>query len=130
MKKVIIGFICLLLVFLFAVIYILINDSNYQNKLKNDIINNTDIKEINYLNKYNNYYIVMDLEYLYLFDLKYNEILSKDINLMHSNDKKYDIIYKDDNFMYFNDYKKGNRVIYEYYSIDTYKLIDKIYIGG
>lgn len=130
MKKYIVCFICLLLIFLMAIIYVLINDNKYQRKLEKNIINNTDVKEISYLNKYGNYYIVMDMEYIYVYDLKYNEILSKDINLIHVNDNEYDIIYKDDTLMYLNNYKKDNSLVYEYYDIDTYKLIDKVYIGG
>ena len=113
-----------------AIIYVLINDNKYQRKLEKNIINNTDVKEISYLNKYGNYYIVMDMEYIYVYDLKYNEILSKDINLIHVNDNEYDIIYKDDTLMYLNNYKKDNSLVYEYYDIDTYKLIDNVYIGG
>lgn len=106
------------------------NDSKYKSRLVKNIIKNTDIKEVNYINKYDDYYIVMDKEYIYLFDLKYDEILSKDVTLVHDNDNKYDIIYKDGKLMYFNDYIREDILVYEYYDIDTYKLIDKKYIGG
>lgn len=130
MKKIIICFIGVLLVLFIAILYITINDNKYTNNLEKNILRNTSVKRVDYLNKYNNYYIVMDREYLYVFDLKYNEILSKDIMLVHSNNNNYDIIYKDDNLMYFNDYIKDNVLVYEYYNIDTYKLIDRKYIGG
>ena len=130
MKKIIICFIGILLVLFIAILYITINDNKYTNNLEKNILRNTSVKRVDYLNKYNNYYIVIDREYLYVFDLKYNEILSKDIMLVHSNNNNYDIIYKDDNVMYFNDYIKDNVLVYEYYNIDTYKLIDRKYIGG
>ena len=130
MKKIIICFIGILLVLFIAILYITINDNKYTNNLEKNILRNTSVKRVDYLNKYNNYYIVIDREYLYVFDLKYNEILSKDIMLVHSNNNNYDIIYKDDNLMYFNDYIKDNVLVYEYYNIDTYKLIDRKYIGG
>ena len=107
-----------------------INDDRYNDKIIKNVLKNTSVKRVNYLNKYDNYYIVMDKEYVYVFDLKYNEILSKDIMLIHSNDKKYDIIYKDNKLLYFNDYINKDVLVYEYYNIDTYKLVDKKYIGG
>lgn len=130
MKKFIVLFICILLILFIAILCMTTNDNKYTSKLVKDIIKNTDVKEVNYLNKYDNYYIVVDQEYIYLFDLKYDEMLSKDIALVHSNDNNYDIIYKDGNLMYFNDYIKKDVLVYEYYDIDTYKLIDKKYIGG
>jgi len=113
-----------------AILYMTVDDSRYNDKIINNILKNTSVKKVNYLKKYNNYYIVMDKEYIYVFDLKYNEILSKDVMLIHGNDNNYDIIYKDDKLMYFNDYMKNDVLVYEYYDIDTYKLISRQYIGG
>lgn len=130
MKKIIICFISILLVIFMAILYMTVDDSRYNDKIINNILKNTSVKKVNYLKKYNNYYIVMDKEYIYVFDLKYNEILSKDVMLIHGNDNNYDIIYKDDKLMYFNDYMKNDVLVYEYYDIDTYKLISRQYIGG
>ena len=130
MKRIIIWFISILLILFFAILCMTINDDRYNDKIIKNVLKNTSVKRVNYLNKYDNYYIVMDKEYVYVFDLKYNEILSKDIMLIHSNDKKYDIIYKDNKLLYFNDYINKDVLVYEYYDIDTYKLVDKKYIGG
>lgn len=130
MKRIIIWFISILLILFFAILCMTINDDRYNDKIIKNVLKNTSVKRVNYLNKYDNYYIVMDKEYVYVFDLKYNEILSKDIMLIHSNDKKYDIIYKDNELLYFNDYINKDVLVYEYYDIDTYKLVDKKYIGG
>ncbi len=130
MKKIIIWFIGILLVLFIAILYVTGVDNKYNNKMVRAILKNTDVKKVNYLNKYNNYYIVIDDEYVYVFDLKYDEILSKDINLTYRNVNNYDIIYKDANLMYFNDYLKKDILVYEYYDINTYKLINRVFIGG
>ena len=106
------------------------NDNKYNNKIINKIINKNDIKEIDYINEYNDYYIVKGKEYLYVFDNKYNEIFKIDCVLIYENKNNYDIIYKDELLMYLNDYYKDNKLVYEYYDLYTYKLLDKIVLGG
>ena len=106
------------------------NDNNYLNKLKNKIISNVKLKGINYINCYDNYYIVLDDEYLYLYDKEYHEILKEDIILMHENTNNYDIIYKDGTFMYLGSTKKDNKLLYQYYSIYNYELLDEVLVGG
>ena len=105
-------------------------DIKYNNKLIKNITSNTDIKKIKYINKYDNYYIVIDKGYIYLIDSKYDIILKKDISLIHKNTNNYDIIYKDEYLMYFNDYINDDVLVYEYYDINTYKLIDRVFVGG
>jgi hypothetical protein len=106
------------------------NDKRYEDRLKNKIINNTDIKEIEYINYYDSYYIVMDMENIYVFDNKYIELLKIDKILIHENKKKYDMIYKDGMVMYMNDYYKGKLLVYEYYDLYTYELINRVLVGG
>jgi hypothetical protein len=65
-----------------------------------------------------------------LLDDKYQELLRRDIYLINENDNNYEIIYKDDNLMYFNDYMKNDVLVYEYYDINTYKLINRVLVGG
>ena len=130
MKKIIICFIIFLLVIFILVCYMNYKDNNYVNLLKNNIISNTDIKEINYINNYDSYYIIADNENIYLVDNNYELILKKDISLVHPNNNNYDIIYKNKTLMYFNNYIKRNVLINEYYDINTYKLIDRVFVGG
>ena len=130
MKKVIICFISLLVISLMLMIIIQINDGKYTNELEKNIINNTDINNIKYINKYDNYYIVVDGYTIYLIDKKYEILLERDISLIHKNDNNYDIIYKDGFFMYFNDYIKNDILVYEYYDINTYKLTKRVFVGG
>lgn len=119
-----------LLFLLGLIIYINKNDDNYNKKLIKGIINHTDISNIEYVNKYDNHYIVTNNKYIYLLDDKYQELLRRDIYLIHENDNNYEIIYKDDNLMYFNDYMKNDVLVYEYYDINTYKLINRVLVGG
>ena len=68
-------------------------------------------------------------EYVYLIDFEYQEVFSIDINLMHSNDKDYDLVYRDNMLMYMDDFKKKNKVIFKYYDIYTYEFIDEVVVG-
>lgn len=106
------------------------NDNRYYDKIGKDIADKTNIKNIKYINKYDNYYIVIDSDYIYILGNKYNELLKKDITLIHENTNNYDIIYKDDLIMYFNDFFKDNKLVYEYYDINTYELSDRVFVGG
>ena len=130
MKKLGLLFGGLLIVILLLIAYIDYNNDSYLNKLKEKIIKNTEISDIEYINKYGEYYIVFNNDYLYLIDNEYQIILEKEKFLIHENDKNYDIIYKDNKFMYFNEVYKDGIIIYEYYDIYKYELIDRILVGG
>ena len=129
MKRVFVIVIGSIIVLSIILIRIVINnDKRYINKLKSNIINNTEIKSIKYINKYDNYYIVMDNKKLYLITGDYNTLLEVDRILIHENDKNYDIIYKDERLMYFSDLSKKNKLKYRYYDLYTYELIDEVVI--
>ena len=119
---------CFLLFILMNVMIIL--DKRNTQDIYNDIIKNTDVKKIEYFNKYDDYYIVMDKKNLYLFNNDYVEITRIDLDLIHKNTDNYDIIYKDDKLFYMNDYKKKDKFIVEYYDMYEYKLVDKVIVGG
>lgn len=106
------------------------NDNKYNDKLIVGVRKNTDIRNIKYVNKYDNNYIVLDKENLYLLDLKYKEVARLDISLIHKNSNNYDIVYKDKTIMYMNDYKGKEGIIFDYYDIYTYELIDTVVMGG
>ena len=112
------------------IIYVIYNDNSYLNGIKNKIINNTEIKNIEYINDYDNYYIVLDDNNLYLLDNEYNIVFDIEKFLIHKNDNNYDIIYNDKHFMYFNDRYENETVTYEYYDIYTYELLKKVIVGG
>ena len=104
-------------------------DNKYFNGLKKEISENTDITDIVYVNKYDGYYIVKDNEYIYLFNSNYEEITRIKLSLLYDNKKKYDIVYRDKTIMYMDNFKNKEGIIYRYYDIYTYELIDEIVIG-
>ena len=130
MRKVVTIFICICVFSFLVILYVTNSNEKYVYKLKKEIIKNTDVKEIDYFNKYDNYYIVLDKEYLYIFDNKYVELLRIDKILIHENVNKYDIIYNDNKVVYMNDYYKNKKLICEYYDLYTYKLINSFELGG
>lgn len=130
MKKVVRVFI-LVILFMFVSIYIMVYiDNKSINDIEKLIIKNTDIKDIEYINMYGNSYIIMDKKYLYLFDNKYDEIDKLDVKDIYENKKNYDIVYRDNLFMYMDNYENKDGVIFRYYDIENYELVDEIMVGG
>ena len=129
-RRVILVLIVVLVVIFSLVLFMAIDDSIYVSKMKNKIINNTDVTSIEYINYYDGYYIVDDGEFLYLFDKKYRELLREDKITVSENINNYDIIYRDKKLMYFNESSKDDKLIYTYYDIKTYKEIESIIFGG
>lgn len=107
------------------------NRDNY--KYNNDIINkvkeNTDIDNIKYINYYNDYYIILDSEKLYLINKEYKIISEIDKKKIYENNKNYDIIYNNEEIMYMNEEYIDDVLLYEYYDLYTYKHIKTIKIG-
>lgn len=104
-------------------------DKKYISVLEKEILENTNVEDITYINKYDNNYIVKDNEYVYLFDSSYEEIYKVKISLLHDNKNDYDIIYKDNTIMYMEDYKDKEGIIFKYYDIYTYQVIEEIVVG-
>ena len=129
MKKIVMIFIVVIII-LFISMCIMVNiDNKYFNGLKKEISENTDITDIVYVNKYNDHYIVKDNEYIYLFNSNYEEITRIKLSLLYDKKKKYDIVYRDKTIMYMDNFKNKEGIIYRYYDIYTYELIDEIVIG-
>ena len=105
-------------------------DNGYVNSLEKEILDNTDINDIQYVNKYDGYYLVEDKEYLYLLNNNYEQITSMNLNLIHNNSDNYDIVYRDQTIMYMDSYKNEEGIIFKYYDIYTYQVIDEIIVGG
>lgn len=130
MKKIIKIFIGIIILIFILILGMVRNNNKNYNKMIKEIENNTLVKEVVYVNKYNNYFILEDNEYLYLINDKYEIISEIDINLLYKNSKNYDIIYKDERFMYMEDNYKDGKLYYKYYDIYNYSLIDEIMVGG
>jgi len=130
MKKVIRIFILIIFV-IFVSIYIMIYiDNKSINNIEKYIIKNTDINDIEYINRYGDNYIVKDKEYLYLFNNKYDEIDRLDIKKVYNNKKNYDIVYRDNLFMYMDNYNDKYGVRFKFYDIESYELVDEVLVGG
>ena len=130
MKKVVRIFILIILVMFISIYMMVYIDNKSVNNIKKLIIKNTDVKDIEYINRYDNNYIVLDKKYLYLFNDKYEEIDKLDVKNIYDNKKNYDIVYRDYLFMYMNNYKNKDGVIFKYYDIENYELVDEVMVGG
>lgn len=107
-------------------IYIDMDDIN---DLKENILKNTNVEEVNYVNKYDNNYIVKDYDYVYLFNSNYEEIYKIKLDLLYDNLNNYDLIYRNNTIMYMDNYRVDDGIVFRYYDIYTYELIDEIVVG-
>ena len=111
----------LLMVFIVLIlgiyIYPSIKNDNYQKRLISDIYKNTDIKDIEYLNKDNNYYVVKDRDKVIVLDLNYEEVYSIDKSKLKDND--LDLVYRRNNLYYEEKIRDGDNLTYNFYNIDN-----------
>ena len=125
------GFI-LLMVFIVLIlgiyIYPSIKNDNYQKRLISDIYKNTDIKDIEYLNKDNNYYVVKDRDKVIVLDLNYEEVYSIDKSKLKDND--LDLVYRRNNLYYEEKIRDGDNLTYNFYFIDNNELAYQVLLGG
>ena len=130
MKKIVVIFIFIILFLFISRCIMVYIDKNNISDIGKDIIKNTDIKNIKYINKYDDYYIVKDNDYIYLIDYKYNEVLKIDNKKIYDNKNNYELIYRDNTIMYMDNYIDKDSIVFNYYDIYSYKLIDSIIVGG
>ena len=123
--------ICLLLVIIFIVtivIYPVIKNDHYQDNIERDIYKNTDIRDISYFNKDNNYYIVKDSDKIYVFDLNYEEVYSIDIKDVKDSDMN--LVYRRNNLYYEKKAMKKDSLKYEFYDVKNIELVYEVDLGG
>ena len=130
MKRIVKIFVSIIIFLFIMIMFMIGNDNRYYDKIKKIIEEECKIDNIIYINKYNDYYIVKDKEYLYLINSEYRIISEIDNNLLYENKENYDIIYDDEVFMYMDDEYIEDGVIYRYYDIYSYELINEIKVGG
>lgn len=122
----------LLMVFIVLIlgiyIYPSIKNDNYQKRLISDIYKNTDIKDIEYLNKDNNYYVVKDRDKVIVLDLNYEEVYSIDKSKLKDND--LDLVYRRNNLYYEEKIRDGDNLNYNFYNIDNNELAYQVLLGG
>ena len=127
MKRVVIYVVVIFLLVISILIgYMLNNDKKYYEKM----IKNIKLKDIEYINKYDNKYIVMDKENVYLYNDKYEEIIMIDKDKLCGNTDNYELIYRNKEFQYLNDYYKDSKLVYEYINAYNCEFIEKIVLGG
>jgi len=127
MKKVVIYVVGIVLLVIGILIgYMLNNDKNYYKEM----MKNIGLKDIEYINKYDNKYIVIDNENIYLYNDKYEEIIRIDNDKLCGNTGDYKLIYRNEEFQYLNDYYKDKQIVYEYINAYNCEFIEKIVLGG
>ena len=130
MKKLVFLFIGIIVCLFISVLIMVSINNNYIDELEERMYKKTDIKDIKYVNEYDDYYIVMDNDNIYLFNDKYEEITRLKVNLVYKNENNYDIVYRNKTIMYMDNYKNKDGIIFKYYDIYTYEMIDEVFVGG
>lgn len=127
-KSVVILLMVFIVLILGIYIYPSIKNDNYQKRLISDIYKNTDIKDIEYLNKDNNYYVVKDRDKVIVLDLNYEEVYSIDKSKLKDND--LDLVYRRNNLYYEEKIRDGDNLTYNFYNIDNNELAYQVLLGG
>lgn len=110
------------------IIYPVIKNNKYQDRLLDNIYENTSIKNIEYLNKDNNYYIIKNKDKVIVLDLNYEEIYS--INTNELIDSNLDLTYIRNNLYYKERKKENNKLVYKYFDVKTNEEVYTTTLGG
>ncbi len=124
-----VGIILFILILVFiSIIYPVMRNEDYNKKLFDDVYNNSNIKNINYVNKSNNYYIVKNDKEIVVMDLNYDKINS--VNVSDIYDSDLDIVYRRGNIYYEEKVNDKDKLIYKYYNINNGEFVFDITVGG
>lgn len=110
------------------IIHPVIKNNKYQDRLLDNIYENTSIKNIEYLNKDNNYYIIKNKDKVIVLDLNYEEIYS--INTNELIDSNLDLTYIRNNLYYKERKKENNKLVYKYFDVKTNEEVYTTTLGG
>lgn len=128
-KKVLITILITIILLIFSIIlYPIIKNNNYQKKLLNNIYENTDLKDIKYLNKDNNYFIIKTKDKVIVLDLNHEEVYS--ISTSEIKMGNLDLSYTRNNLYYKERIRKNNKLTYKYYDIKTNEEVFTSVLGG
>lgn len=128
-KKILIPILIIMILIPSSVImYPIIKNENYEKELLDIVYNNTDIKDIIYLNKDNNYYVIKTKAKVIVLDLNYEEKIS--LNIEELQDNNLPIVYRRNNLYYEEKIKEEEKLIYKFYDITTNELIYQTSLGG
>lgn len=128
-KKYIIILLTILLISVLVIyIYPIKKNNIYKQKLIKDIYQNTTIKDIKYLNKDNNYYIIIAEDKVVVLDLNYEEVYGIDKSKIKDNKKP--LTYRRGNIYYEEKIKEKEKLTYNFYNVETEELEYQISLGG
>lgn len=128
-KKVLITILITIILLIFSIIlYPIIKNNNYQKKLLNNIYENTNLKDIKYLNKDNNYFIIKTKDKVIVLDLNHEEVYS--INISEIKKSNLDLSYTRNSLYYKERIRKNNKLTYKYYDIKTNEEVFTSVLGG
>lgn len=118
-----------ILIMIFSIIAIpCINNDKYEQKILKSIYDNTNIKNINYVNKSNNYYIIKNDTKAIVLDLNYDII--KELPLINLYQSNKPLSYRKGNLYYEEKERTKNSLIYKYYNAENYEYAFEITVGG
>ena len=127
MKKVIIIFISLVLIFFLSVIFIVYNNNKYENNILNEVRDKYS-KDVSYVNKYLDNYVVKTKDKVVVLNSKYEEVTSMNISDLY--ESSYDLVYRKNAIMYEKVDVDGINIIYTYYDVKSGEEIQKVEIEG
>lgn len=124
LKKITIILIILIIILIIISFPVLLNNRYINIQIK-EFENNTNL-DINYLNTYNNYYIVKTNTEILVYNHNYEEIYKEPLDKIF--DLNYDIIYKSNALKYEQTIVSKKKITYNYYDIHTGEKTDNIEI--
>lgn len=127
MKKVIIIFISLVLIFFLSVIFIVYNNNKYENNILNEVRDKYS-KDVSYVNKYLDNYVVKTKDKVVVLNSKYEEVTSMNISDLY--ESSYYLVYRKNVIMYEKVDVDGINIIYTYYDVKSGEEIEKVEIEG
>ena len=98
-KKIIIGIVILMVITILMFVIILMpsfKNNKYNEKIYNNVKENTNLKNITYVNRNNNYYIAKSNEKVVVFDLNYEVVFEK----QSVRESDMPLVYKRNNLYY------------------------------
>lgn len=127
-KYIILLIILIIIIPLSIMLYPVIQNNNYKKELYDIIYQNTDYKDITYLNKDNNNYIIKTKDKVIVLDLNYEEKMLLDIEKLKENN--LELVYRRNNLYYEEITKENEKLIYNFYDVYTNELSYTTMLGG
>ncbi len=105
-------------------------NSHYWDRMIGEVQKHYQITDVSYVNKYNNYFIVMNDSYLVVLDSNYHEVMKEDVSKLSDRDKEWNIVYKLNKLMYESRKLEDKKVTYVYYDVYTLERVNAVELGG